>query len=92
LARSLGITPPQILRRWRDILPRRKGSNCGNLHLPGLELIDDHALNAIGIPTLDIIDFDYPRWQQPMTQWIKSAPKVFTPGPSPYYLSELLGS
>jgi hypothetical protein len=27
------------------------------------ELIDDHVpLNAIGIPTLDIIDFDYPPW------------------------------
>ena len=26
-------------------------------------LIDDHApLNAIGIPTIDIIDFDYPWW------------------------------
>jgi len=27
------------------------------------DLIDDHApLNAIGIPTIDIIDFDYPAW------------------------------
>jgi glutaminyl-peptide cyclotransferase len=27
------------------------------------DLIDDHApLNAIGIPTIDIIDFDYPSW------------------------------
>jgi glutaminyl-peptide cyclotransferase len=27
------------------------------------ELLDDHVpLNAIGIPTLDIIDFDYPPW------------------------------
>ena len=27
------------------------------------DLIDDHApLNAIGIPTIDIIDFDYPWW------------------------------
>src|SRR5213596_1897030 len=27
------------------------------------DLIDDHApLNAIGIPTIDIIDFDYPPW------------------------------
>jgi len=26
-------------------------------------LIDDHApLNAIGIPTIDIIDFNYPSW------------------------------
>ena len=29
----------------------------------GRELIDDHAhLNVIGIPTLDIIDFDYAWW------------------------------
>jgi glutaminyl-peptide cyclotransferase len=29
----------------------------------GRELIDDHVpLNAIGIPTLDIIDFDFPWW------------------------------
>jgi hypothetical protein len=27
------------------------------------ELIDDHVpLNAIGIPTIDIIDFDFPPW------------------------------
>jgi Zn-dependent M28 family amino/carboxypeptidase len=27
------------------------------------DLIDDHApLNAIGIPTIDLIDFDYPSW------------------------------
>ena len=27
------------------------------------ELIDDHTpLNAIGIPTIDVIDFDYPWW------------------------------
>src|SRR5262249_11851668 len=29
----------------------------------GRDLIDDHApLNGIGIPTLDVIDFDYPWW------------------------------
>jgi len=27
------------------------------------DMIDDHTpLNAIGIPTIDIIDFDYPSW------------------------------
>src|SRR5438067_1023768 len=27
------------------------------------EMIDDHSpLNAIGIPTIDVIDFDYPSW------------------------------
>jgi len=27
------------------------------------EMIDDHSpLNAIGIPTIDVIDFDYPWW------------------------------
>ncbi|HEY0368995.1 MAG TPA: M28 family peptidase [Chthoniobacterales bacterium] len=29
-------------------------------------ILDDHApLNAIGIPTLDLIDFDYPPWHTP---------------------------
>lgn len=29
----------------------------------GRELIDDHApLNAVGVPTIDVIDFDYPWW------------------------------
>ena len=29
----------------------------------GREMIDDHSpLNAIGIPTIDVIDFDYPSW------------------------------
>ncbi|HYJ04006.1 MAG TPA: M28 family peptidase, partial [Chthoniobacterales bacterium] len=30
------------------------------------DIIDDHTpLNAIGIPTIDLIDFDYPPWHTP---------------------------
>jgi glutaminyl-peptide cyclotransferase len=32
---------------------------------PGPEVLDDHiALNKAGIPTVDIIDFDYPHWHK----------------------------
>ncbi len=32
---------------------------------PGHEVLDDHiALNKAGIPTIDIIDFDYPHWHK----------------------------
>jgi len=32
---------------------------------PGHEVQDDHlALNRVGIPTVDIIDFDYPHWHK----------------------------
>jgi hypothetical protein len=31
----------------------------------GREVMDDHlALNKVGIPTIDIIDFDYPFWHK----------------------------
>ena len=32
----------------------------------GSDILDDHTpLNAIGIPTIDLIDFDYPPWHTP---------------------------
>jgi glutaminyl-peptide cyclotransferase len=34
-------------------------------NVPGVEVQDDHlALNRAGIPTIDIIDFDYPHWHR----------------------------
>ena len=33
--------------------------------LPGPEVLDDHlALNDVGIPTADLIDFSYPHWHR----------------------------
>ena len=64
--RSLGITlpsdsPAQIAR---DIFSAAEALKLRNyFSYFDRELLDDHApLNAIGIPTLDIIDFDYPPW------------------------------
>jgi glutaminyl-peptide cyclotransferase len=64
--RSLGVTlpadsPPEMAR---DIFAAAEAlklrSYFGYLDR---EMIDDHSpLNAIGIPTIDIIDFDYPWW------------------------------
>jgi hypothetical protein len=64
--RSLGITlpadsPPVMVRDMfaaAEALKLRKYFSYLDR-----DLIDDHTpLNAIGIPTIDIIDFDYPWW------------------------------
>ena len=64
--RSLGITLPSDspAEIARDIFAAAEALKLRNYFTYlGRELIDDHApLNAIGIPTLDIIDFDYPWW------------------------------
>jgi glutaminyl-peptide cyclotransferase len=64
--RSLGITLPSDspADMARDIFAAAEALKLRNYFTYlGRELIDDHApLNAIGIPTLDIIDFDYPPW------------------------------
>jgi glutaminyl-peptide cyclotransferase len=55
------------------------------------DLIDDHApLNAIGIPTIDIIDFDYPSWHTADDTMDKiSAQSLQTVGSvALYYLAE----
>jgi hypothetical protein len=57
----------------------------------GRELIDDHVpLNAIGIPTLDIIDFDFPWWHTADDTMDKiSSQSLQTVGSvALYYLSE----
>ncbi|HET7616561.1 MAG TPA: M28 family metallopeptidase, partial [Bacillales bacterium] len=64
--RSLDITlpadsPPEMAR---DIFAAADALKLRN-HFTYLdrEMIDDHSpLNAVGIPSIDIIDFDYPWW------------------------------
>jgi len=64
--RSLGITLPadSPAEIARDIFAAAEVLKLRNYFTYlGRELVDDHVpLNAIGIPTLDIIDFDYPWW------------------------------
>src|SRR5205814_1938330 len=64
--RSLGITLPadSPTEMARDIVAAAEALKLRS-HFTYLdrELIDDHTpLNAIGIPTIDVIDFDYPWW------------------------------
>ncbi len=64
--RALGITlpadsPAEIARNLFSAAEALKLRNY--FTYLGRELLDDHVpLNAIGIPTIDIIDFDYPWW------------------------------
>jgi len=64
--RSLGITVPadSPAALARDIFAAAEALKLRNyFSYLDRDLIDDHApLNAIGIPTIDIIDFDYPWW------------------------------
>ena len=64
--RSLGITVPadSPVALARDIFAAAEALKLRNyFSYLDRDLIDDHApLNAIGIPTIDIIDFDYPSW------------------------------
>jgi Zn-dependent M28 family amino/carboxypeptidase len=93
--RSLDITlpvdsPPEIAR---GIFAAAEALKLRNYFTYlGRELIDDHApLNAIGIPTLDIIDFDFPWWHTADDTLDKiSAQSLQTVGSvAIYYLSEL---
>jgi len=64
--RSLGITLPSDspAEMARDIFAAAEALKLRNyFSYFDRELIDDHVpLNEIGIPTLDVIDFDYPPW------------------------------
>ena len=64
--RSLGITLPadSPSAMARDLFTAAEVLKVRNyFSYLDRDLIDDHApLNAIGIPTIDIIDFDYPPW------------------------------
>jgi hypothetical protein len=92
--RSLGVTLPadSPADMARDIFAAAEALKLRNYFTYlGRELIDDHApLNAIGIPTLDIIDFDYPWWHTADDTMDKiSAQSLQTVGSvALYYLSE----
>ena len=64
--RSLDITLPadSPAAMARDVFTAAEAVKLRNyFSYLDRDLIDDHApLNAIGIPTIDIIDFDYPWW------------------------------
>jgi glutaminyl-peptide cyclotransferase len=92
--RSLGITLPadSPADMTRDIFAAAEALKLRN-HFTYLdrELIDDHVpLNAIGIPTLDIIDFDFPWWHTADDTMDKiSSQSLQTVGSvALYYLSE----
>jgi len=92
--RSLGITLPtdSPADMARDIFAAAEALKLRNYFTYlGRELIDDHApLNAIAIPTLDIIDFDFPWWHTADDTMDKiSAQSLQTVGSvALYYLSE----
>jgi hypothetical protein len=64
--RSLGITLPadSPAAMARDVFAAAEALKLRKyFSYLDRNLIDDHApLNAIGIPMIDIIDFDYPWW------------------------------
>jgi hypothetical protein len=52
---------PQVVREVWDVAQRLQAR--GFLSQRGPEVLDDHLpLNEAGIPTADLIDFDYPHW------------------------------
>src|SRR5207302_9096878 len=92
--RSLGITLPadSPAAIARDVFAAAEALKLRK-YFSYLErdLIDDHApLNAIGIPTIDIIDFDYPWWHTANDTMDKiSAQSLQTVGSvALYYLAE----
>ena len=64
--RSLGITLPadSPTAMARDVFAAAEALKVRNyFSYLDRDLIDDHApLNAIGVATIDVIDFDYPSW------------------------------
>ena len=92
--RSLGITLPldSPAEMARDIFAAAEALKLRDyFSYFDRELIDDHApLNAIGIPTLDIIDFDYPPWHTAGDTMDKISPQSLQTVGSValYYLSE----
>ena len=92
--RSLDVTlpadsPPEIAR---DIFAAAEALKLRSYFTYlDREMIDDHSpLNAIGIPTIDVIDFDYPWWHTAGDTIDKiSAQSLQTVGAvALYYLSE----
>jgi glutaminyl-peptide cyclotransferase len=93
--RSLKITlPPDSPREMaRDIFASAEALNLRK-HFTYFDrdIMDDHTpLNAVGIPTIDLIDFDFPAWHTPEDTIDKvSAESLRTVGAvASYYLSEM---
>ena len=93
--RSLTITlpPDSPAEMARDIFAAAEALNLRK-HFTYFdrEIVDDHTpLNAIGIPTIDLIDFDFPAWHTPEDTMDKlSAESLRTVGAvASYYLSEM---
>jgi glutaminyl-peptide cyclotransferase len=93
--RSLGITLPadSPTAIARDIFAAAEALKLRNyFSYLDRDLIDDHMpLNAIGIPTIDIIDFDYPWWHtaSDTIDKISAQSLQITGSVALYYLSEL---
>ena len=93
--RSLGITLPadSPTAMARDIFTAAEALKLRNyFSYLDRDLIDDHApLNAIGIPTIDIIDFDYPWWHtaSDTIDKISAQSLQITGAVALYYLSEI---
>ena len=92
--RSLDVTlpadsPPEIAR---DIFAAAEALKLRNYFTYlDREMIDDHSpLNAIGIPTIDVIDFDYPWWHTEGDTIDKISPKSLqiVGSVALYYVSE----
>jgi len=94
--RSLGITLPadSPATMARDIFAAAEALKLRNyFSYLDRDLIDDHVpLNAIGIPTIDIIDFDYPWWHTAADtiDKISAQSLQITGSVALYYLSELV--
>ena len=93
--RSLTITlpPDSPAEMARDIFAAADALNLRK-HFTYFDrdIMDDHTpLNAIGIPTIDLIDFDFPAWHTPEDTMDKlSAESLRTVGAvASYYLSEM---
>lgn len=92
--RSLTITlpPDSPAEMARDIFAAAEALNLRKYFTYfDSEIVDDHTpLNAIGIPTIDLIDFDFPAWHTPEDTMDKlSAESLRTVGAvASYYLSE----
>src|SRR5881296_1342684 len=93
--RSLGITLPNDspADMARDIFAAAEALNLRRYFTYlGRDLIDDHVpLNGIGIPTLDVIDFDYPWWHtaDDTTDKISARSLQIVGSIALYYLSEI---
>ena len=93
--RSLTITlpPDSPAELARDIFASAEALKVRN-HFTyfGRDILDDHTpLNDAGIPTIDLIDFDYPPWHTPEDTMDKlSAESLRIVGAvTAYYLSEI---